>query len=234
MEKTGQIVNLSMKLLNEMEGKARITIPFKGAELKTRLDKNYDIIPPERNYWGIEIADLIANYLKDEYEEYGNYIGKLVPAKYWMGTDGIHAASARDLASKFYIAVKELIIEWEDSQSEFAGYIHCDACFEADNLDVEPVWLTTHCETNEEYVKLAHFVKEPGRKITFLKIEKSEMQFFPLKLWPIVSDIKCHDVTGTETNRKHCPLEVEIRSFFDEHEILPIKNACITVEIIVK
>ena len=66
------------------------------------------------------------------------------------------------LASKFYIAVKELIIEWKDCQSEFVGYVHCDACFEAHDLttlDAEPVWLITRREKNEDYVKLARFVK---------------------------------------------------------------------------
>lgn len=234
MEKTGNIVNLSMKLLNEMEGKERITI-HQDAELKVRRDKNYDIIPPERMYWCIKIADLQAVYLKDKHEDYGDYIGKLVPGKYWMGTDfGPSTAGVRDLASKFYIAVKELIIEWKECQSEFVGYVHCDACFETTDLDYEPVWLTTHSEKDEEYVKLARFVKEPGRKITFLEIEKSDMNFFPIKLWPIASEMKCHDFTGRETNQKYCPLEVEIRSFFDENEILPIKHAHITVEIIVK
>ena len=29
---------------------------------------------------------------------------------------------------KFYLAVEELIIEWEDYQAEVVGYIHCEAC----------------------------------------------------------------------------------------------------------
>lgn len=29
---------------------------------------------------------------------------------------------------KFHIAVKELIIEWNDYQAEVSGYIHCESC----------------------------------------------------------------------------------------------------------
>ena len=35
---------------------------------------------------------------------------------------------------KFYIAVKELIIEWEDYQAEIAGYVYCKAC---ENLKIQ-------------------------------------------------------------------------------------------------
>ena len=238
MEKNGQHVNSSMKLLNEMEGKERMTIHSKHAKLKIRRDKNYKIIPPQRMYWGIEVAELIACYLEDEEEEYGYHNGELVPAMCWMGIDGpddgFSTYAIVDSASKFYIALKELIIEWKDIQSELVGYVHCDACFETVDPNREPVWITTPHDKNEDYVKLARFVKEPGRKITLLEIKKSDMQFFPIKLWSIVSERKIYDYSGTEINRKYCPLEVEIRSFFEEDEILPIKHACITVEIIVK
>ena len=33
-----------------------------------------------------------------------------------------------DVGTKYRIAVKELIIEWTDYQSEFSGCIHCEAC----------------------------------------------------------------------------------------------------------
>ena len=137
--------------------------------------------------------------------------------------------------SKFRIAVRELIIEWEDYQAEVCGYIYCSGC--EDQIDRSP-WLSHAIsdsdgkEQNEnESKQLLRFGKSPGRKTTIVKIDTNDLKFHCVDLTQcfVVRQAECKIAVRGE----HW-LECEIRSLFDENEVLPIKNAHITVEIYVE
>ena len=139
---------------------------------------------------------------------------------------------------KFYIAVKELIIEWEDYQAEIAGYVHCEAC---EDLIDQSEWFN-NADRNSEYKyenlndakQLLRFVKSPGLKTTNIKIQKADLEFFPIDL----KRCKVERITEEEmvankslqVRREH-HLDCEIRPLFDGTQPLPIKYAHITVEI---
>ena len=81
-------------------------------------------------------------------------------------------------------------------------------------------------------IQLLRFVKKPGLKTTFIQIASENMNFLTLdmKLIPIDSydrrtRIDSNIIVGTGDIKLH------LHSLFDENEILPIKNAHITVEI---
>ena len=143
---------------------------------------------------------------------------------------------------KFYIAVQELIIEWLDYQTEASGYIYCHSC---EDQIANSEWLN-HANKNSDGFqikndndakKLIRFVKQPGLKTTVIKIERKDLVFFPI-------DIDQCGIVNTASNRQvfnaimevrnERMLECEIRSLFDLNQVLPIKHAHITVEIIIK
>ena len=144
----------------------------------------------------------------------------------------------------YFIAVKELIIEWQDYQNEVAGFVYCSASL--NNMPhstwIEPVFQPPnhrrglpkpHAMQKDNYKQLLHFVKPPGRKTICVKIPANEMQYSPIDLQ------KCRVYfSSTQNGRawtmKRFTLECELKSLFDEKEILPIKNAHMTVEIVIK
>ena len=147
---------------------------------------------------------------------------------------------------KFYIAVKELIIEWEDYQAEIAGYIHCNArgdlihqsewfkkWLDSENSDNENVGRHKY-ETPNDAKQLLRFVKSPGLKTTDIKIQKEDLEFFPIKLKQCETEMEILEeiVVGKslQVRREH-QLDCEIRPLFDKKQPLPIKYAHITVEI---
>ena len=83
----------------------------------------------------------------------------------------------------FYIAIKELIIEWQDYQTEVCGYIYCRGC---EDQIAKSEWLD-HLnrirDTNEnDAKKLLCFVKSPGLKTTVMKIQNDDLEFFPVRI----------------------------------------------------
>ena len=145
---------------------------------------------------------------------------------------------------KFYIAVKELIIEWEDYQAEIAGYVHCNARedlihqsdwfekwskkIDSENSDVNK------SKNSNDAKQLLRFVKSPGLKTTNIKIQKEDLEFFPIELKQCETKLEILEeiVVGKslQVRREH-QLDCEIRPLFDKKQPLPIKYAHITVEI---
>lgn len=74
-------------------------------------------------------------------------------------------------------------------------------------------------------------MKSPGLKTTIVKIDTPDLNFQPvdLKLCRVARTAE----SNSEMRREHM-LELDIRSLFDENEVLPIKHAHITVEIHIK
>ena len=153
---------------------------------------------------------------------------------------------------QFYIAVKELIIEWEDYQAEITGYVHCRALEDpiyqsewfnnADDYSDEGIY-----QNSNDSKQLLRFVKSPGLRTTNIKIGKEDLEFSSIQLkhcriddfslieQEIVTEKNCPlgSRTYLQVLREH-HLELEIRQLFDNDLIektLPIQNAHITVEI---
>lgn len=125
------------------------------------------------------------------------------------------------------IAVKELIIEWDDYQTEVSGVVSCADCL---------LFSRTRRLVDSN---LLRFVKPPGRKTCFITVPDEEMKFIPLRADKFEMLSK-H--TPVETNRslivkrKHTiipneNIELKLKPLFDENTVLPIKNAHITVEL---
>ena len=143
---------------------------------------------------------------------------------------------------KFYIAVKELIIEWKDYQTEASGYVHCECCsdpiYESDWFK-HPTGSINEISEDEEYKfennakQLLRFVKSPGIRHTNIMLDKENLEFFPIDLKNCKTVSIIEDVATScnylQVKREH-HLECEIRPLFDS-EPLPIKSAHITVEI---
>ena len=124
--------------------------------------------------------------------------------------------------SKYSIAVNELLIEWEDYQNEVCGYVECLSCEDEILLNQTKRRSSVYwADKKPEYHNLKkdkqilRFVKPPGRKFTHIRIE--DRKFYGLEL----------DSSSTRMHEIQCAL----RSMFDENEVLPIKNAHLTVEI---
>ena len=149
----------------------------------------------------------------------------------------------RNVGQKFF-AVKELIIEWEDYQAEIAGYVHCNARedlihqsdwfekwskkIDSENSDVNK------SKNSNDAKQLLRFVKSPGLKTTNIKIQKEDLEFFPIELKQCETKLEILEeiVVGKslQVRREH-QLDCEIRPLFDKKQPLPIKYAHITVEI---
>ena len=148
-----------------------------------------------------------------------------------------------EACKKFYIAVKELIIEWQDYQAEVAGYVHCEA---REDLVDQSEWFNhanensveSEYQSSNDSKQLLRFVKSPGLRTTNIKIGKEDLEFFPIQLnrCRVGSIIEEEAVSGfngqnyLEVRREH-HLDCEIRPLFDTTQHLPIKHAHITVEI---
>ena len=138
------------------------------------------------------------------------------------------------------MGVKELIIEWEDFQSEVAGVISCEDCLK----------YVFHKRSEDSH--LIRFVKPRGRKISFIQIPKEEFNFIELYSFGGKFQNNIDDISTSvryEQNLRKTPrskkvhiqhsfnlnedLELEIKPLFGE-QVLPIKNAYITVEMSVE
>ena len=150
---------------------------------------------------------------------------------------------------KFYIAVKEVIIEWEDYQEEIAGYVHCEA---REDLVGDSEWYNkpntpwfnkpndNKYQNPSDSKQLLRFVKSPGLKTTNIKICKEDLEFFPIDLencrkQSVIEEELVKATRYLEVRREH-HLGCELRPLFEStdtetNEILPIKHAHITVEI---
>ena len=69
---------------------------------------------------------------------------------------------------QYFIAVKELVIEWEDYQNEYSGYVECLQCENEvmKNMNSERKWVNCingYINLNKDK-QLLRFVKPPGRK----------------------------------------------------------------------
>ena len=157
--------------------------------------------------------------------------GPGVKMDYWVEDELKTRSPLGYSGSQYFIAVKELVIEWEDmvKSLEICAYIECfqSEYLGAKNLNMERTWV--HSSLFEE-TQLLRFVKPPGRQTTFINAENAT--FFGLEL----HNENGHQLSlGTQvlTTRAH-EIKCAIKPMFDQNEILPIKNAHITVEIIIK
>ena len=127
--------------------------------------------------------------------------------------------------TKYFMAVKELVIEWEDYQNEFCGYVECLNM----NSNAKKTWqngLLNRTDSNKGK-QLMRFVKPPGRKTTFIQLERE--LFFGLNLEKSGETLSPRQQKGPR-QQKH-EIECTIKPMFDENEALPIKNAHLTVYI---
>jgi len=154
---------------------------------------------------------------------------------------------------KYYIAVKNLIIEWQDYQDEVAGFVSCSGVHDTvansnwirhavSPAPTQPNMPEAHPMQQQNFKQLLHFVKLPGRKTTFVKIPTDELQYVKIDLnnCPITTEfspdiqLKSSWVRTPEDKARIHEFRCELKSLFDETEILPIKHAHMTVEIIIK
>ena len=155
-----------------------------------------------------------------------------------------HESSNVLKGKNYYVAVKELIIEWQDYQNEAAGFVYCSGASETIGYDswIQPVMQPPNHRTDlprphtmqkENFKQLLHFVKPPGRKTTFVKIPTDEMQYSQIDLRKCTRSF-FSTTTGRAWSLLRFTLQCELKSLFDEKEILPIENAHMTVEIVIK
>ena len=95
--------------------------------------------------------------------------------------------------TKMGIAVKELVIEWDDYQTEACGYIQCDGIQDPTEYSLDMNGSLERDQSNrkpgQNMIQLLRFVKKPGLKTTFIQIASENMNFLTLdmKLIPIDS-----------------------------------------------
>ena len=103
----------------------------------------------------------------------------------------------------------------------------------SDALDIPDV-TKTHSRQRNNFKQLLEFVKPPGRKTMFIQVATEQLVYIPVDL------AKLKKISGNlgPPERKYSTrmsqLECKLTSLFDENEVLPIKNAHMTVEIIIK
>ena len=128
------------------------------------------------------------------------------------------------------IAVKELIIEWDDFQTEVAGAISCE-----DGLKYR-------FHRRSEDSNLIRFVKPRGRKICLIKIPQHELNFVDFlsdSFEHVVSDVhSLNNPYDPVAQKRHSlnineNIELKIKPLFGK-EILPVQSAHMTVELSVK
>lgn len=159
--------------------------------------------------------------------------GPALQRDYWVDDELKSRSPSGFSGSQYFIAVKELIIEWEDTtrNREICGYIECFQCENSvsENWKWQRNWVHNmpQFRHKSEDSQLLRFAKSRGEQTTFINIENEK--FFGLEL---------HSKNGTqrfsETESLQHEIQCAIKPMFDENEVLPIKNAHITVEIIIK
>ena len=134
---------------------------------------------------------------------------------------------------QYYIAVKELVIEWEDYQNEYCGYVECLQCeWEVlKNMNSEGKWVNCiqgYIDLNKDK-QLLRFAKPPGIKNTFIHIPNEEEAYYGLDLPLTVRGC----LRGNGLQHELHEIQCAIKPMFDESEVLPIKYAHITVVIMI-
>jgi len=242
---------MSDQIMREIKGRITISRYAKFGSVERFRHNEYAVRP----FWYVWITRLYSGvrYFEGEYKtEKDGFI-----QGYFYNTDKtmhpMHMSSFTKKPAggakifsdwKFHIAVKELIIEWEEYQAEIAGYVHCEAC---EDLIDQSEWFNHDSELSNSEIsnisspenlndskQLLRFVKSPGLKTTNVKIQEEDLEFFPinLKQCKVKSVIEEEIVAGKslQVRREHY-LDCKIRPLFDETQALPIKYAHITVEI---
>ena len=210
--KSGQQNCQSQNLNSRTRSKARSPSPESEEELEERITVSRYGEKNDENVFSFRLLQLMT-------EEKVDVFTKLYPAGFPEG--------------QYFIAVKELVIEWEDYQNEYCGYVECLQC-ECEvmkNMNSERKWVNcitatpSYIDLNKDK-QLLRFVKPPGRKNTFIHIPNEEEAYYGLKL------DKRSTPFGNKRRRLH-EIQCAIRPMFDENEVLPIKYAHITVEIMI-
>ena len=84
---------------------------------------------------------------------------------------------------KCSIAVKELIIEWEDYQTEACCFVQCDWIKDQRDYEFDVNGSLIMDESRPKFMKpLLRFVKTPGLKTTFIQIPDEQIIFHSLTL----------------------------------------------------
>ena len=129
----------------------------------------------------------------------------------------------------YSLAVKELIIEWDNYQTENCGYIHCDAIEDVISQNAR----SYHTKVDEDRKReqnmkeLLRFIKSPGRKLSFIQIPTNELHFVSLDM----KKFKTQRTDRYRTDSFNHEVEISLKPLFDTNVVLPIKHAHITVEI---
>ena len=136
--------------------------------------------------------------------------------------------------TKLAIAVKELVIEWDDYQTEACGYIQCKGIQDPTeyylNMNGSLEKDQSNRKPGQNMIQLLRFVKKPGLKTTFIQIASENMDFLRLNMTLFPQHFRSTHESDNKLMRID-DIKLHLRSLFDENEILPIKNAHITVEI---
>lgn len=137
--------------------------------------------------------------------------------------------------------MKELIIEWQDYQTEVTGCILLPGS--KDNTDnwydqaYDPPFNPTptipklHPRQRHNFKQLLQFVKPPGQRTMIIQVATEQLLYLPIDL------TKCERISGVRSTKYslyQCQLQCKLISLFDENEVLPIKNAHMTVEIVIQ
>ena len=112
--------------------------------------------------------------------------------KGYCGVHGVPARGCPEAQTKFgkqmtklkcSIAVKELIIEWEDYQTEACCYVQCDAIKDQRDYEFDINGSLIIAESLPKVMKpLLRFVKKPGLRTTFIQIPDEKITFHNLAL----------------------------------------------------
>ena len=144
---------------------------------------------------------------------------------------------------KYFIAVKELIIEWQDNQTEVTGCIILPSADGTDqcrwleypyDLPEFPQIPDAHRRQVYNFQQLLRFVKPPNRKTLYIQVPTEKQVYIPIELFKCRIIESSNEVLDEEFSTKSHRLECKIIPLFYQNEVLPIKNAQITVEIIIK
>ena len=134
--------------------------------------------------------------------------------------------------TNYCIAVKELVIDWDDYRTEVCGYVQCDGVQDISNftLNMEGSLKKSRPDEYQNKKQLLRFVKKPGLRTSFIQIPQEKMIFHALDLRDVKQTFE-QEIRETNYIRRKHEIILHLKSLFDENEILPIKNAHITVEI---
>ena len=125
----------------------------------------------------------------------------------------LYAVDSLRPQEEHFIAVKELIIQWTEFQTELCGSI--------ESVATDSQLLTFSFDENRD------------RKKSLIKISNEEENFAKMHMRAFKSNWQRGLFDLFTTSMDH-DIELEMKSLFGEDEILPIKNVHITVEIRIK